>query len=89
MALPRVGQSRRRDANESSIVRDLRKAGVDVCQISGAGAPDLLLRFRGVHLGVEVKTTSGRRTKAQEETQWPIIRSAKDAMLMLADAWEM
>lgn len=85
----RVGQARRRDANEGSIVRDLRKAGVDVCQISGVGAPDLLLRFRGVHLGVEVKTTAGKRTKAQEETQWPIIRSAKDAMLMLADAWEI
>jgi len=85
----RVGQARRRDSNEGSIVRDLRKAGVEVTQISGVGAPDLLLRFRGVHLGVEVKTTSGRRTKAQEETQWPIIRSAKDAMLMLADAWEI
>jgi len=89
MALPRVGQSRRRDVNERGIINDLRKAGVDVCQISGVGAPDLLLRFRGVHLGVEVKTTTGRRTKAQEDSQWPIIRSAKDAMVMLADAWEI
>jgi Holliday junction resolvase len=45
------------DANQSSIVRDLRKAGVSVLDLSsvGQGAPDLACGFKGRTVLVEIK----------------------------------
>lgn len=47
----------RTDANQSSIVRDLRKAGASVLILSGVGegCPDLLVGFRGLNWLFEVK----------------------------------
>lgn len=78
----RVGQTRRRDGNETAIRKALEAAGFDVTQISGKGAPDLLVRRRGGERlwGFEVKSAKGTRTEAQEQSQWPIIRCAEDAL---------
>ena len=45
------------DANQSSIVRDLRKAGVSVLDLSsvGQGAPDLACGFKGRTVLIEIK----------------------------------
>jgi hypothetical protein len=47
----------RTDANQSSIVRDLRKAGASVMILSGVGegCPDLLVGFRGSNYLFECK----------------------------------
>ena len=76
----RVGQTRKRDANEKPIRDALAAVGAHVTVISGEGAPDLLVRFRGRLYGLEVKGKSGKRTKAQEESQWPIVRNIEDAL---------
>lgn len=80
----RVGQTRRRDANEKAIVDALEAAGCEVTRISGKGAPDLIVRYRGHLFGFEVKGEKGKRTKAQEASGWEIIRSAEDAFTILA-----
>lgn len=76
----RVGQVRRRDANEKPIMEACRACGAHVTQVSGKGAPDLLVRFRGRLYAWEVKSGTGKRTDAQEETQWPIIRTTDEAL---------
>lgn len=83
----RVGQSRRRDANERAIVAALEAVGMHVTRLSGPGAPDLLVRAPGasLRLGVglyafEVKGEKGRRTAAQQDTGWPIVRSVSEAL---------
>jgi hypothetical protein len=70
----------KRDAAEKPIVDALRAVGADVTLISGKGAPDLLVRFRGILVGLEVKTGKGKRTDAQEDSQWPIVRSVDEAL---------
>jgi len=79
----RVGQARRRDAAEAPIKRDLEQLGYHVTQVSGEGAPDLLVRkccWAGECWGFEVKSDDGRRTDSQERTQWPIVRSLEDVL---------
>ncbi|HMJ81944.1 MAG TPA: hypothetical protein VK504_02185 [Vicinamibacterales bacterium] len=76
----RVGQSRRRDANEGEIVAALERVGARVTRISGTGAPDLLVRRAGQLFAFEVKTAKGLRTAAQLETEWPIVRSVEEAL---------
>lgn len=76
----RVGQARKRDSNEAEIVKALRGQGVEVFHISGPGAPDLLVRFRRTLYGFEVKNLKGKRTKAQQRTQWQMIRTVSDAL---------
>ena len=76
----RVGQARRRDANEGEIIDALRAVGAHVTPISGEGAPDLLVRYRRKLYAFEVKTGAGRRTKAQADSLWPIVRSVADAL---------
>ncbi len=78
--MPRVGQARRRDLNEPDIVEALQAAGAQVTRISGEGAPDLLVRFRGLVWAFEVKSNIGRQTKAQSKTDWPIVRTIDEAM---------
>lgn len=74
--MARVGQSRKRDANEGEIVKALRKVGAAVIRISEKGAPDLLVFHRGVVHLLEVKSRLGRATLAQGETSaqgWPVV----------------
>ncbi len=73
----------RRDENEWEIVVALKRVGAEVTQVSGRGAPDLLVRHRGVLHGWEIKTRTGTRTKAQQATQWPVVRSVADALAAL------
>jgi len=54
-----------------------------VTRISGEGAPDVLVRFRGRLYAWEIKTAKGKRTPAQETTEWPVIRSVEDALFVL------
>lgn len=70
----------RRDANEPAIVDALLAAGATIYRLSGKGQPDLLVRFRGIWTPLEVKTTTGRLTKAQAAIDWPIVRSVEDAL---------
>ena len=76
----RVGQTRRRDSNEASIIAALRRAGATVVPISGKGAPDILVRFRGCTFAFELKNQRGRRTVAQLLTDWPVVRSINEAL---------
>ena len=86
----RVGQSRRRDANEASIVKTLRQVGALVILISEKGAPDLLVWHArcGVKL-VEIKTKKGDLTPAQVTMHrlMPIevIRSVDDALALVSN----
>lgn len=76
----RVGQARRRDVIEKPIVAGLQAVGADVTRISGKGAPDILVVFRGRHYGLEIKSATGSRTAAQEVSRWPIVRSMDEAL---------
>ena len=76
----RVGQARRRDVAEKRIVEALEAIGAEITKISGVGAPDILVRYRGQLWAFEVKSKGGKRTEAQEVTGWPIVRSAEDAL---------
>lgn len=72
----RCGQARKRDLVEPSIVRALRQAGAQVIRVSEAGAPDLLIAYRGQVRVLEVKTGKGRPTAAQQTAQqlgWPVV----------------
>jgi len=55
------------DANQSTIVSDLRKAGASVVDLSsvGGGTPDLLAGYRGVNYFLEVK--DGDKFKSQRK----------------------
>lgn len=77
----RVGQARKRDQNEKPIVDALRAVGAHVTMISGEGAPDLLVRYRGQLFAFEVKGEKGKRTAAQRESQWRVIRNAGEALM--------
>lgn len=76
----RVGQTRKRDAAEKGIIAGLRAIGAHVTPISGVGAPDLLIAFRGGVYALEVKSKHGTRTKAQEVSRWPIVRTMEQAL---------
>jgi Holliday junction resolvase len=76
----RVGQVRRRDANERAIVEALEAVGCTVTQVSGTGAPDLLVVRQGRLYAFEVKGKAGRRTEAQQLSQWPIVRTVDAAL---------
>lgn len=76
----RVGQTRRRDVNEKPITKALRAIGADVTPVSGKGAPDILVRWRGVVYGLEIKSEKGERTEAQVASGWPIVRDVGDAL---------
>lgn len=79
----RVGQARKRDTAEKGIRKALAAVGAETTPVSGKGAPDLLIRFQGQLWGVEVKSAKGRRTDAQEVSQWPIIRSVDEALALV------
>ena len=79
----RVGQARKRDANEKAIRTALEAVGATVVPISGKGAPDLLITFRGAFYPVECKGKKGTRTEAQQVTQYPIVRSPEEALRLI------
>ena len=58
--------SAKRDANEAAIVKSLEFIGATVTKLSQKGAPDLLVRYRGVWFLVEVKAPGGKLTEAQK-----------------------
>lgn len=71
----------RRDANEPSIVKCLKRYGASVIRLSSKGAPDLLVCYRGRVVLMEVKTAKGRATSAQEATSaegWPVVTVRTD-----------
>jgi hypothetical protein len=82
----RVGQTRRRDANEKPIVQALRQTGIIVQPISAPGLADLVCfdplsgRFRLI----EVKAAKGTLTPAQVEMHCSmpidICRTPEEAM---------
>lgn len=76
----RMGWNLKRDAAEGPIVEALRGVGAHVTQISGKGAPDLLVRYKGTLTALEVKTGKRGRTDAQQVTQWPIARTVDEAL---------
>lgn len=61
----RVGQARRRDANEPEIVDALETIGVQVWRVSESGLADLLTFRAGRWLPIEVKMPGGKLTPAQ------------------------
>ena len=79
----RVGQVRRRDANEPAIVKALEDIGAEVTRLSGKGVPDLLVRYRGRVFGFEVKSAIGTQTTAQVDTDWPIVRTVEQALIAI------
>ena len=84
----RVGQARRRDANEQAIVDDLQQLKMRVWRISGPGAPDILVRHQDRYYPFEVKSKDGERTPAQVISDFPVIHSAKEAVaLILGEAF--
>lgn len=80
----RVGQARRRDANEQAIVKALRQVGCVVLPLSGDAVPDLLVHRLGFWLPLEVKRPKGRLTPAQQRRQQlapcPIVTSPAEAL---------
>ena len=76
----RVGQARRRDSVEKPIVAAWRRVGAEVWLISGPGAPDALVRFQGHLYAFEIKTAKGKRTQAQEVSQFPVVRTEPEAL---------
>jgi hypothetical protein len=73
----RVGQVRKRDANEPAVVDALEAVGALVERLSGAGVADLLVCYHYRLLLIEVKNKQGRNrsTLAQETTKdagWPV-----------------
>ena len=80
----RVGQARKRDANENVIVEALEHIGIVVMKISGEGCPDLLCYSRGSWLAVEVKMPGGSLTTAQIAARslapYPVVESVADAL---------
>ena len=84
----RVGQARKRDANEDQIVVALEFWGVDVWRLSGKGVPDLLTHWRGRWLPIEVKSTKGTLTPEQVKTQqrapFPVVHSVDEALALFS-----
>ena len=80
----RVGQARRRDTAETAIRETLEAYGATVIQISGKGAPDVLVIFRGRLLAAEIKSKRGTLTPAQKQAGagvlWPVWRTPAEAL---------
>lgn len=87
----RVGQARKRDANEKPIVDALRSVGALVLRVSEKGAPDLVVYFRGRTRLLEVKSRLGRATLAQDASSvqgWPVVtvRDIDEALVAIGAA---
>ena len=56
------------DANQSDIVKAIRKAGgsVQILAAVGAGCPDLLVGWKGLNILLEIKSEKGKLTPDQQ-----------------------
>jgi len=70
----------KRDTAEGPIVAALRQIGVECWHIGGTGNPDVLTRFRGRYLPLEIKTGKGQRTANQADIPWPVVRTIDEAI---------
>lgn len=81
----RVGQVRKRDYNEPSIVQALEDIGITVVKLSAEGCPDLLAWHprEGLRL-IEVKQPRGRLTPDQKEFAMPftVVHSVEEALAL-------
>ncbi len=88
----RVGQARKRDANEKAIVDALQAVGATIVKLSGKGCPDLLVCFRGVWTPLEVKNRAGKDklTTAQRDLQaiatFAVARTVDEALQVIGAA---
>lgn len=81
MSFRRGGGGRKRDSAEPLIIDALRKCGCFVQQVSGNGVPDLVVRTAtGRHFCLEVKSPGGTRTKAQIDSNWPVVTTPEEAI---------
>lgn len=79
------------DANQKTIVADLRKAGATVFDLHsvGKGCPDILVGFRGVTYLIEIKTDTGSFTDRQYEWfalwegQVSVARTSEEALRII------
>ena len=82
---------KRVDANQRSIVADLRAIGATVEDLHevGDGCPDIAVGFRGQNYLFEIKTESGqlranqRRWHDRWNGQVDVIRSSEDALTIM------
>lgn len=80
MTFRRGGAGKRRDANEPAIIEALKAVGCRVWQLHGLGCPDILAHREGRYYPLEVKSATGKRTEAQRDVPWPIVRSVDQAI---------
>lgn len=72
----------KRDANERAIIDALQGYGIGVYQLSDPGAPDLLTWLDDRIILLEVKSKTGRLTKAQQTYVGPrvVVRTPTAAL---------
>lgn len=81
----RVGQARKRDGNETGIIKALQHIGVIVMRLSEPGLPDLLCYhpYSGLFL-CEVKRAKGKLTPAQSKLDplvpFMVVRSEEEVL---------
>jgi hypothetical protein len=64
-------------------VQALRAVGARVEYCSGNRMPDLWCCYQNHWIPMEVKSASGKRTPSQDDTQYPIVRTAAEALRLL------
>jgi len=83
--------AKRVDANQPSIVADLRAIGATVEHLHevGEGCPDIAVGFRGEHYLFEIKTEGGQLNRKQRgwhawwEGQVDVIRTSEEAFVIM------
>lgn len=81
------------DGNHAEIREAFRSVGASVCDLSavGEGCPDLLVGFRTHLYLVEVKSSTGTLTEAQEAflAHFPVhvVRTVEEALRLLQESW--
>ena len=80
----------RRDKAEADIVQALRAYGATVAYLSAPGLPDLLVGYQGNTILLEVKSSRGKVSAAQQEwhVAWcggplAVVRNADEAIRVL------
>lgn len=58
----------------------LRACGAFVVFVSGDGAPDLLVHYRGIWTPLEVKSAKGKIRAKQQAAGYPIVRNEVEAL---------
>ena len=76
----RGGASKRRDLTEPAIIDALQQVGAFVRQCHGDGAPDLIVKLRGIWMPIECKSKGGRVQANQ--TMYPVARTPEDALAL-------